>query len=564
MKDVINALIPLYGQETALDIYQAIKDEIKKEPEHKVADGYQYWYKFINLYTVYPDAVQFGDGKTPLLKLANSLDRIKDLGCNAVHILPFLDSPLKDMGFDVKNYYKIRPDLGTLDDLKIVTKKANELNITLFMDLIFNHVSDQHLWFKKACDGIKYYQDFFIYSKIKPSFIRKFHKHNAVWAEYKVGANKREVNITFPEYAGEIPHFRQGIDGNWYYHTYYPNQMDLNWYNPQVFIELAKVMIYWAKMGFSFRLDAIPFVAKGAYKQTEDTKRTGLIIAALKKIAEKINPSCAFLVETFEELDTVIDYFGTPNQVQANLSYNFHLCSHTWASIVTGDPSFIWNTHKKIKVIPNHAEWINFLRNHDELSLAHMKSDITDKISKEVAPRGLPFREGYGISGRTFSLLGKNIKRFLMAYFLLASLPGGILIPYGDELGLDNIPLSRIKNKNREDTRNINRGKIYLRSLNSRKANFISESIKQILYERNQLKDYLNITPENLEVGKGIFSAIYKIGTSELIVLINLTNKTRKFKSKFKGFRRLSQINNAFVTENLIKLGPYGGVWLQK
>jgi maltose alpha-D-glucosyltransferase / alpha-amylase len=566
MKELGLYLKELYTS-NAQQLEKEIQDLLKKAP--KIEKGFinPTWYKHANVYVIYPDGM-FHRSKQAFKSLIPHLDHIKGLGCQAVHILPFLDSPMVDKGFDISDFYSIRKDLGTLDDLKELKEKADSLGLHVFMDLVFNHISEEHEWFKKAESGDEFYREFFIYTKEKPIFIRKFHKDAAVWAEYIVEGKKKIVNIAFPEYTGEIPHWRQGKDGYWYYHTYYPQQLDINWFNPEVFKEFAKILIYWSGLGFNFRLDAIPFIGKDAYKDIDrEHEATFAITAALNSIATEINPECAFLVETYESLNTVLEYFGTSNMRQAELSYNFHLCTSLWVSIVKRDTEFVWDKINQICDIPKHAEWINFLRNHDELSLAYLTDDLKNDVSNELLKNGAPFREGYGISGRSFSFVGKSIKRFMMSYFLLASLPGGMAIPYGDEIGVVNIPVSKLSQKEKKDTRNINRGTLTKRQINTQKAKHIYESFSKILQQREILRDYLNIWPERMridEVDKNIFAAKYMVGTSELIVLINLSEKAKKIPRKFSDYERVAHVNNVKITDKAMYLGPFAGAWLQK
>jgi maltose alpha-D-glucosyltransferase/alpha-amylase len=564
MNKLITYLTSLY-KDDAVRVEAEISDYIVtlKQPEPQTKN--HFWYKYMNLYTVYPDSIVYDKSKSPLQNLCPHMLYIRTLGCNAIHILPFLDSPMVDRGFDVSDFTKIRPSLGTLSDLQEVIKAAKSTDMQLFMDLVFNHVSDQHEWFIKAQQGDEKYRNYFITAKEKPAFIKKYSKDSAVWADYKVNGKIVTVNIAFPEFAGEIPHWREGKDGYWYYHTYYPEELDLNWANPEVFIEMAKIMLYWASFGFNFRLDAIPFVGKSAYKAVDgDNHRTNNITAALKHLSYEFNPYSVFLVESYESLDTIINYFGNANKVQADLAYNFHLCTNTWVSMIMHDPKYIWDKLDNQKEIPKHAEWLNFLRNHDELSLAYLPDSLNKVINKELMPKGKPFRENFGISGRTFSLLNKSVKRFIAAYFLLASFPGGIMMPYGDEIGYENIPLHKLSASEKRDTRNINRGRITRREFRRSNAKSIASRISSILEARMHLREYLNVWPEKIEGPKGVYAAVYRLGSSELLIYVNLSDKRKQIKRELNGFITKTSINTCTVTKDLIKLGPYAGVWLQR
>lgn len=564
MDDVTSLIQTLYKKEEVDKIEKELKDYIKTLPKIEPQPFTQNWYKNSNLYILYPDSLQTQHG-SPIKNIIHHLPQVKALGCNAIHILPFLKSPMQDKGFDVSDYYQVREGLGGIQEIKDLRKTANSLGIHLFMDLVFNHVSIEHEWFIKAQKGHEFYRNFFIHTKEIPQFLGKIEKNSTVWAEYLVNGEKILVSVAFPEFAGELPHWVQGKDGYWYYHTYYPSQIDVNWKNPDVFIELSKVLLYWASIGFNFRLDAIPFIGKSAYKQLNTHNPfTHHLTAVFNVLAQKVNPNCIFILETSEHLDAEIEYFGTTNIHQAHMLYGFQLTTALWISLIENNIEYLWKQLKKDKHIPIHAQWINFLRNHDELSFANTDNRLLEDIHKNLLPFGKPFREGFGIAGRTYSLLGSDEKRFLMAYFLLSSLPGSMLIPYGDEFGMSNIPQSQLPPKEQADARNINRGKLSQDLMQSAKGKRIFDHISQIIAKRQLLQDYLNIWPEEIINDKGIFSARYKTGTSELLIFVNITDKNKTITIDKTSLQAVANINTIEWNENTIKLGPYAGIWLQK
>lgn len=524
------------------------------------------WYRNMCLYVIYPDAIRVQQ-RASFDGLIDHLPRIRELGCTAVHILPFLASPLRDKGFDVSDYLKVRSDLGTHHDLRRFCTAADEQGLRLFMDIVFNHVSDEHEWFKKAQRGEKKYQDYFIHTSEKPKFIRSYHKDSAVWAEYEIEGKKRSINIAFPEGAGEIPHWREGEDGLWYYHTYYPHQLDLNWKNPDVFLECAEIIMYWASYGFHFRLDAIPFIGKSAYKETDkDHEKTFAIIAVLKALAREINPECVLLVETYESLDTVLEYFGTSNREQAEMSYNFHLCTYLWVSLVTQNGDLLWEKWQEMQKIPHYGEWLNFLRNHDELSLAYLPDALKEAVAGKLLERGASFREGFGISGRTYSLLGNDERHFLLAYFLLTSLQGGVVFVYGDEIGKKNVPWQELSAQEKNDTRNINRGSLTKSEYAQPKAQRIFRKLQEMILTRNHiLSQYWNVVPRRIhEQQNGILAYTLTSGSSELIILINLTPQKKRLALSAEHHEKVMHVNSVRLTEKIVELGPFSGVWLQK
>lgn len=564
MDEVIALIKPLYKKEEVEKIEHELTTYIEKLPKVELQPYSSHWYKNSTLYTIYPDSLQTKHG-TPLENIKNYLPQVKKLGCNAVHLLPFLNSPLRDKGFDVSDYYKIREGLGGMGALKELKKEADTLGIHIFMDLIFNHVSIDHEWFLKAQKGSEYYRNFFITTKETPQFLGKINKNAAVWASYLVDGEKTLVSVAFPEFAGEFPHWIQGEDGYWYYHTYYPSQIDVNWKNPEVFIELSKVLLYWASLGFNFRLDAIPFIGKSAYKQLNTHNPfTHHLTSVFNVLARLVNPNCIFILETSEHLDSEIEYFGTANLHQAHMLYDFHLTTYLWVSLVEKDVSYLWKQLKSNKHIPIHAQWINFLRNHDELSLAALNNTSLEIIHQKLLPFGKPFREGYGVAGRTYSLLGSDERRFLMSYFLLSSLPGSMLIPYGDEYGMSNIPASKLPLPEQADARNINRGNLTEEITESNKGKRIFEHMAHMVGIRRVLQDYLNVWPGELDVEKEIFGAAYKLGTSELVIFINTSDHHKTISVDTVSLQKIASINTVTFGDDTLELGPYGGIWLQR
>jgi maltose alpha-D-glucosyltransferase/alpha-amylase len=522
------------------------------------------WYKDSAVYFLYPEAAPSWQG-TPLRNVTAHLKQVKLLGCSAIHLLPFLESPMGDRGYDVSDYYKVRDGLGGMTDLKAVLKEAHELGLHVFMDLIFNHASAEHEWFRKAQAGDAHYREYFIHTKDQPQFLKSIRKDSGVWAEYLVDGEKTMVSVAFPELTGEIPHWVQGRDGYWYYHTFYPHQIDLNWKNPEVFIELSKVLLFWASLGFNFRFDAMPFIGKSAYKHLNTHNAfTHHLIAVLNIMAEQVHPDCIFLLEIAEELESEIEYFGTTNTRQSHMLYNFQLTAQLWGALVTGEVSHLWRQLKQDQRIPTHATWVNFLRSHDDLGLGWLEPTLRQKVYAALEPHGKAFDAGFSLGGRTYSLLGANEERFLMSYFLLASLPGGMLIPYGDEYGMRNTPESALSEAARKDSRNINRGPLTHELMRSEKGKRLFQALSGMLEVRQLLHNYRNVWPEALSVPDGVFGASYTAGISEFVVLVNLTDAKKQITLEAADFQKVAGVNRAEFTASGVALGPYGGIWLQK
>lgn len=564
MEEIISLMQPFYSSEDIKKIIEKLTEYIKELPRYTKDLEDTDWYKSSNIYFIYPDAIQTEEN-FPLENIKFFLPHIKELGCDAVHLLPFFQSPMRDKGFDISNYYLVRENLGGMEKLMEVKEKAESLGMHIFIDLVLNHVSKDHEWFKKAENGEEFYRDFFIYTKETPQYVGEVIKKSRIYAEYLVEGEKKLVSIAFPELSGAIPHWVQGKDWYWYYHTYYPHQLDVNWKNVNVFIEFAKILLFWSSRGFNFRFDAVPFVGKGAYKiLDEHDPFTHAIVAAFKSLSQLVYPNSTFILEVNEHITSDIRYFGTTKTKQAELLYNFQLCALLWVSLIEEDASYIWGKLKQEEKIPRHAQWINFLRNHDEISFAGIKKELLEKIHKKLFPLGLPFRKGYGLSGRTLSLLQKNENKLFMSYFLLASLPGCLLFPYGDEFGKENIPAENLPLEDQQDTRNINRGTLDANLMFSIKGKRINSEIAKILRVRQTYKKYFHSLFEEISVDKTIFAAKYKSEDTEICIFINLSNKKQQITYDCSSYKEIAHINSVICSNTQINLKAYSGIWLKK
>jgi maltose alpha-D-glucosyltransferase/alpha-amylase len=571
MKALQSILEKIYPNKSKY-IFDKLSDVIKVDSEINESSK-SMWYKNFNLYVTYPDAFKI-DNENNLHTLNTKIDYIKSLGFNAIHILPFLKSPLIDFGFDIDDYYNVRDFLGGNGALDSLVLKANQLDMKVFMDIVFNHISDNHEWFKKAQLGDEYYRNFFIYSKEKPHHIKTFKDDFGVWARYNMEGIERDIRIIFPEQVGEVPHWVQGKDGYWYFHMFYPHQIDLNWLNPDVFIEMAKVLIYWAQKGINSRLDVILFVGKEIEKGIfESTENTHDIIKALHQILKRVSLESTFLVEVFQPIDLTLKYFGQKDLIESELGYNFHLMNSLWASLIIKDEKYIWDGLETQKVIPDWSQWVTFLRNHDELSLEFTPDDLRETINSTLLENGMQFREGFGISGRTYSLLGKNPKRTLMSYFLLASLPGNPALIYGDELGQENDDenmkvqrenkISRTGDQNIEyDTRDINRGVVRELDFETERAKTMIPEIRKIFTTRLKYKAMYSTVPEKIDNGDSeIFGCRYNFEGEKILVYVNLSEKSKTIEVS-RDHKEVMAINDSGYSDGKINLGGFGAIWI--
>lgn len=569
MKEIEQLLKKIYGTEAAKILRKLKIPEVSNLQKQK----YNGWYKSMNLYVVYPDTFQI-NGKKNISTLCKKIPYLKKLGITAIHILPILESPMIDMGFDISDFKAIRKQIGGESAFRELLLEAKENDLEIFIDLVMNHISDQHEWFQKALSGDQKYRNYFLHTKKKPHLVRTFQDKRAIWAEYKINGYTRKIRIIFPDFAGEIPHWTKQKDGYWYYHTFYPNQIDLNWSNPDVFSEFAEIIQYWASKGLNFRLDALPFVGKDLEKgHVESAPRLHSIIRALNMLTKKYSPSSVFLVETCQPYRTAKKYFGKGNTAQAELAYNFRLMSTLWRTILTRNVNPLWSTiNKTYREIPDWAAWVNFLRNHDELTLEYIPQNDRQLIFKHLSNRGIPFRGSFGVAGRTSSFLYELPATIHYAYLLLASLPGSIAIVFGDELGKTNdyeFMQLQTKYRNTEhsnkkvqhDHRDINRGFISEEDYANPHAKNVFRGIAKLLQTRKKYSNFFATHPERvINLNRYIFDAHYRHNGQTLKALVNTSHK-HSFTLEESGETILT-VNNAVQLKNMTELPPHSGIWI--
>lgn len=517
------------------------------------------WYKHINLYVVYPDAFKVGR-KGSLASLSAKLSYISSMGFNALHVLPFLKSPMKDAGFDVSDFMKVRKSLGGNEAFDELIQNAKKTKVRIFMDLVINHVSDQHKWFKRALAGDEFYRNFFIHSTKEPKLLRVEDDKKGRWAVYKLARRKLRSRIIFLNQEKALPHWKQGDDGFWYYHTFYPHQIDLNWTNLDVVSAFNEIISFWAGKGLNFRIDAAPFAGKSLTGIMEESSlKSHGIVRELHSMAKRANPESVFLIEAAQPTRKTIRYFGDKGRIEGELAYNFNLMQGFWSSFVSKNPSYIWDAHKKTSAVPKHAQWITFLRNHDELSLEYMNPRQREMVYKSLLKNGLDFRGEFGIAGRTASFLDGNIKKIVLMHFILASSNGAPAVIYGDETG---------KKTNRRyvkvDNRDSNRGPLTERDIEKQSSQKIREELTKIFVTRKHYKDIATLQPKRiLNHKKSVFAAEYDLGKKKLVVLSNLGYKARYIDlgDKFRKKTALS-INGAVLERGKVTLPSYGGIWV--
>jgi maltose alpha-D-glucosyltransferase/alpha-amylase len=384
------------------------------------------WYKNAVIYSLNVGTFMDsnGDGIGDFEGLSRRLDYLSGLGVTCLWLQPFQPSPNRDNGYDIVDYYGVDPRHGSSGDFVDFANQAKQRGLRIIVDLVVNHTSDQHPWFKAArADKNSKYRDWYTWSKTRPR-------------DYNKG-------MVFPG----IQHATWSYDKaarEWYYHRFYKFQPDLNTWNPEVRTEIQRIMGYWLELGVSgFRVDAVPFIIepqghpkKGAhqYEYLNDV-RTFL----------QWREGDAILLGEANVLPEEDEKFFGHDGDRMHMMFNFYVNQHLFYALASGDVRPLAKSLEATRNIPKFAQWATFLRNHDELDLGRLTKEQRETVFEKFGPEPRMQLYHRGIRRRLAPMLGSR-GQLELAYSLMFSLPGTPALRYGDEIGMgDDL---RLKERN--------------------------------------------------------------------------------------------------------------------
>lgn len=383
-----------------------------------------HWYKNIIIYTI--DVKSFydanGDGIGDFQGVISKLDYLRDLGVTCLWFLPFFPSPLKDNGYDVTDYFNVDRRLGTITDFQEMIRKVSEMGMSVVIDLVMNHTSDEHPWFLAAkSDPDSIFRSYYVWAKIPPP--RDPHDGPA-----------------FPDCENGLWKFDESA-GAYYYHKFYSFQPDLQTANPLVREEIRKVMDFWLSQGVSgFRLDAAPIMIQKKALESTRPLNSHAILQEMRKFLSSRRKEAVFLGEVDVDGNQLIDYFADGGGLQ--LVFNFLINAYLIAAIAEQRAELLIRGWRELPIIPDSGNWINFLRNLDELNINQLPQREKEIVYNLLAPQESMRIYGRGIRRRLASMLKGETVRLEMSYSLLFSLPGTPMMVYGDEIGMgENLDL---------------------------------------------------------------------------------------------------------------------------
>lgn len=526
------------------------------------------WYKDAVIYSLYVDLFN-----KDFSGLINKLDYLEDLGVNCLWLLPILDSPMRDAGFDIRNYDRIRADLLGLPEgfereeqvavFGDFLKQAHARGIRVIFDVAINHTSDEHPWFqeaKKSEDNP--FRDYYIWSK-----------DTSLYGEARLLFKGIEDSNWEPL-------------GDWYYfHRFFSFQPDLNYKNPDVLLAMSKNLLYWQSMGVDgFRADAIPYLWKEEGTNCENLPKTHTVVKFFRAMLDYVQPGSLLLAEACQKPNEVVKYMGDGDECHA--AYHFPLMPMMFKSIAMGSNKPIRHTlsPEVTPEIPDIGQWLTFLRVHDELSLELVYVSEEDRkfIHENYCHKPeWDFRVGEGISARLSELFQRDERKIGLAYSLMLTITGSPVVYYGDEFGKFNDEAyyrEQIKLTGKDDTRFLVRGRIDWEKLENDLKN--PENFHARVYQ--MIKSLLNTRKEHAAFGRGETKFLdvmdqngtqldqvlaYRRTTPEenVLVLNNLSEKpvevrhplpdNHVFVLNLNGFS-YNEESQTFLLE------PYGFVWL--
>ncbi len=393
-------------------------------------DSRIYWWKNAKLYELYVDAFA-----GTFAGLAEHLPYFDQLGVNCLHILPHFPSPMVDDGYDVIDYRGVRSQLGTIKDCTQFIEKAHRHGIRVIIDFVLNHTSDQHPWFleaRRSRDNAK--RDFYLWSTS--------------------GKDLAGAINAFPDIKSKN-WIHDPTTGDCYFATFYPQQPDLNWDNPQVFEAMLANMEFWAMHGVDgFRLDAVPHLIKREGTASKGLPETHQLLKRIRRKLETKFPEVILLAEAAQDVGPSKEYFGAGDE--CHMVYNFPLMAQLWLALCDGSRSSLDATLARSCGIPESCQWATFLRSHDQIILDTLDAKQRRRVIDFIDPKHeYLFSNGEATCVRIASALCGDTERILEAIDLLYSVPGAPIMYYGDEIGMKNSPVRNLE----IDTRRYVRGR---------------------------------------------------------------------------------------------------------
>jgi maltose alpha-D-glucosyltransferase/alpha-amylase len=361
-----------------------------------------------------------GDGTGDIKGLIEKLDYLEWLGVDCLWLLPFYQSPLRDGGYDISDFFTVHPAYGDVADASELIEEAHRRGLRIIADMVMNHTSDQHPWFvesRSSRDNAK--ADWYVWSD-----------DDTRWPEARIiFVDSEPSNWTHDPQRDQ-----------YYWHRFFHHQPDLNYDNPDVRDAMLDVVRFWLDLGLDgFRLDAVPYLFERDGTNGENLAETHDYLRSVRKMVDAEFPGRVLLAEANQWPADVVEYFGAGDE--CHMCFHFPLMPRMFMAVRREQRYPITEILAQTPDIPDGCQWGTFLRNHDELTLEMVSDEDRDYMYSEYATDPL-MRRNIGIARRLFPLLDNDRRIAELFHAMLFSMPGSPVLYYGDEIGMgDNIYL---------------------------------------------------------------------------------------------------------------------------
>lgn len=520
------------------------------------------------------------------------LDYIEKSKVNYIHLMPFLDTvpERSDGGYAVKDFRRVQPELGTMEDLKELTTACHKKGIQVCMDFVMNHTSEDHEWAIRARKGEGEYMDryFFFDSWDIPS-------------QYE-----ETVPQVFPTTAPG--NFTWLSDCNHYVMTtFYPYQWDLNYRNPRVFNEMMANFLFLANRGIDvLRIDAVPYIWKTLGTQCRNLKQVHTIVRMMRMIGEIVCPSVLLLGEVVMEPEKVVPYFGTLDKPECHMLYNVTTMATTWHTLATRNIDLLQDQLDRVFALPKEHVFLNYLRCHDDIGWGLdydflIRYGMEERSHKAYLNRFFLGLDGLSKSrgelynedlvtgdarlcGTTASLCGlqtavlegdqKSIKRSVDAIIMLHAymfMQSGIPVLYsGDEIGQFNDDSYHQDPNKAKDSRYLHRGKLdWLAVERIEREGSIENHIFQSLSKLSDIRfkeDGFSCFAEakTMDTGdRNVLGISRSYGSGHFIGLFNFSPIAKMIHLEVNS-PYLNLLTQESQTMDKIQIPEYGFLWLKR
>jgi maltose alpha-D-glucosyltransferase/alpha-amylase len=364
-----------------------------------------------------------GDGCGDLVGLTERIDYLAGMGVRCLWLMPFYPSPRRDDGYDITDFYGVDGRLGTHGDFAELIRTARDRGIRVIADVVLNHTSDAHSWFRAACSSRDSpYHDFYVWADDRPP-----EPPGGV-----VFPDKEKSNWAWNEQAGR-----------WYFHRFYSHQPELNVANAQVRDELAQVMGYWLEQGLAgFRVDAVPFLLEPTGLPEGAIVDPHELLRDLRRYIGRRRGDAVLLGEVNLPPRELRTFFGDEDGDELHMAFSFTVNQAMYLALARGEAAPLASALRALPDIPEDCQWANFVRNHDELTLDKLSEEERAEVFAAFGPEEVHQLYGRGLRRRLPPMLDGDERRIRMVYSLVFSLPGTPVLFYGEEIGLaENLEL---------------------------------------------------------------------------------------------------------------------------